>query len=204
MLLWWITGASWCVMRRRVALARNAKRKAKMLCATQHAPRAAPFRVGIIWQGNPRFMQHGCRIADQRRSMTLAQFEPVARLPGVRLFSLQKGYGTEQLSQYQTQWGIVDLDDKLNDFMDTAAVMMNLDLILTVDTAPLHLAGALGLPVWALIAFAGCWRWLLEREDTGWYPTMRLFRQKEPGDWDEVLGRVTQELKELLSHSDKS
>ena len=66
--------------------------------------------------------------------MTLAQFEPVARLPGVRLFSLQKGYGTEQLSQYQTQWGIVDLDDKLNDFMDTAAVMMNLDLILTVDT----------------------------------------------------------------------
>ena len=136
------------------------------------------FKIGIVWQGNPRFSQPECRVVDQRRSTVLAQFEPVARLPGVRLFSLQKGYGTEQLTERKAEWGIVDLGEELSDFMDTAAVMMNLDLILSVDTAPLHLAGALGLPVWALLRFAGCWRWLLEREDSPWYPTMRLFRQK--------------------------
>ena len=118
----------------------------------------------------------------------MAEFEPVARLPGVRFFSLQKGYGTEQLAEFQAQWGIIDLGEKLSDFMDTAAVMMNLDLIISVDTAPIHLAGALGLPVWALLRFAGCWRWLQDREDTPWYPTMRLFRQKQPGDWTEVIG----------------
>ena len=106
----------------------------------------------------------------------------------MRLFSLQKGYGSEQLTERQAEWGIVDLGEQLGDFMDTAAAMMNLDLILSVDTAPLHLAGALGLPVWALLRFAGCWRWLVEREDSPWYPTMRLFRQKHWGDWDEVSG----------------
>ena len=117
----------------------------------------------------------------------VVQFEPVARLPGVQLFSLQKGYGTEQLTEHHAQWGIVALGDKLNDFMDTAAVMMNLDLIISVDTSPAHLAGALGVPVWAVLPRAGCWRWLLEREDSPWYPTMRLFRQKCWGDWDEVI-----------------
>ena len=121
----------------------------------------AEFKIGIVWQGNPRSSQPECRVADQRRSAALAQFEPVARLPGVRLFSLQKGYGTEQLTERQAEWGIVDLGEKLSDFMDTAAVMMNLDLIISVDTAPLHLAGALGLPVWGCCgsrdAGAGCW-----------------------------------------------
>ena len=161
----------------------------------------AEFKIGIVWQGNPRFSQPECRVADQRRSMALAQFEPVARLPGVRLFSLQKGYGTEQLTGRKAEWGIVDLGEKISDFMDTAAVMMNLDLIISVDTAPLHLAGALGLPVWALLRFAGCWRWLLDREDSPWYPTMRLFRQKHWGDWDEVFGRITEEVKKLLPAS---
>ena len=92
-------------------------------------------KMGIVWQGNPRFSQPECRIADQRRSIPLAQFEAVARLPGVRLFSLQKGYGTEQLTERKAQWGMVDLGEELSDFMDTAAVMMNLDLIISVDTS---------------------------------------------------------------------
>ena len=108
-------------------------------------------------------------------------------MPGVRLFSLQKGYGTEQLAERRGQetlaerWGIVDLGERLDDFMDTAAVMMNLDLIISADTSPAHLAGALGRPVWLALPFAGCWRWLLDREDSPWYPTMRLFRQSARG-----------------------
>ena len=82
--------------------------------------------------------------------------------------------------------------------MDTAAIMKNLDLIITVDTAPAHLAGALGVPVWVALPFAPDWRWLLEREDSPWYPTMRLFRQKKPGDWDEVFARLMDAVTRLL------
>ena len=172
------------------------------------------FKIGIVWQGNPRIQQPGCRAADRKRSMPLAQFEPLARLPGVRLVSLQKGYGTEQLAERRGQetlaehgetlaergetlaerWGIVHLGDELHDFADTAAVMVNLDLVITADTSPAHLAGALGIPVWTPIPFAGCWRWLLARDDSPWYPTMRLFRQRRPGDWDEVFERLTRAL----------
>jgi tetratricopeptide (TPR) repeat protein len=148
------------------------------------------LRVGIVWQGNPRFALPQFRPGDRRRSFALAQFEPLARLGGVRLFSLQKGHGIEQLAQWGPKWGIIDLAERLHDFSDTAAVMMNLDLIVTADTAPAHLAGALGRPVWTALPFSGCWRWLLRRDDTPWYPTMRLFRQKEPGNWDEVFKRI--------------
>ena len=117
----------------------------------------------------------------------------------MRLFSLQKGYGTEQLTDRQEQWGIVALGDELGDFMDTAAVLMNLDLVITADTAVAHCAGALGQPVWVALPFASDWRWLLEREDSPWYPTMRLFRQKRWGDWDEVFQRITEEVRKLLS-----
>ena len=158
------------------------------------------YKVGIIWQGNPRFSDAECRSADRRRSIPLSQFEPVARVPGVRLFSLQKGYGTEQLAERRGQetlaerWGVVALGDRLSDFTDTAAVMKNLDLIISADTSPLHLAGALGMPVWAALPSAACWRWLLEREDTPWYPTMRLFRQSRPGNWANVFDRMAREL----------
>ena len=116
------------------------------------------------------------------------------RLAGVRLISLQKGYGTEQLSEWQSRWGILALGDRLVDLMDTAALMMNLDLIISVDTAAAHLAGALGLPVWTALPFAGCWRWLRHREDSPWYPTMRLFRQSRPADWGDVFVRMAREL----------
>jgi len=156
------------------------------------------FKIGIFWQGSPRFSQVECRIADQRRSLPLAQFEPLTRFPGVRLFSLQKGYGTEQLTEWKSRWGIIELGDKLGDFMDTAAVMMNMDLIISVDTAPAHLAGALGVRVWTLLNSAACWRWLLDRPDSPNYPTMRLFRQQKAGDWEEVFERMAAELKRLI------
>jgi tetratricopeptide (TPR) repeat protein len=160
------------------------------------------LNVGIVWQGNPRFAQAETRSADQKRSLALAQFEPLARVPGVRLYSLQKGYGTEQLAEWQERWQIVELGGKLGDFMDTAAVMMNLDLVITADTAPAHLAGALGVPVWNLLYRTGCWRWLQDREDTPWYPTMRLFRQKRHGDWGEVMERVATEAELIIKRSD--
>ena len=167
------------------------------------------YKVGIIWQGNPRFSDAECRSADRRRSIPLSQFEPVARVPGVRLFSLQKGYGTEQLAERRGQetlaerWGVVALGDRLSDFTDTAAVMKNLDLIISADTSPLHLAGALGMPAWAALPSAACWRWLLEREDTPWYPTMRLFRQSRPGDWADVFDRMSSQLSVVISQWQK-
>ena len=159
----------------------------------QELSRYAEFKVGIVWQGNPRVSQPDCRFADRRRCAPLARFEPLARLPGVRLFSLQKGYGTEQLADYAS-WGIVDLGERLNDFTDTAAVMMNLDLIVSVDTSPAHLAGALGRPVWIALPFAGCWRWLLERPDSPWYPTSAIVPPAAAGRLGDVFARVAREL----------
>ncbi len=145
------------------------------------------FRIGIIWQGNPKFGLPEYRAVDKSRSFALSNFEPLARLQGAQLFSLQKGYGREQLPACQSRFGIVDLSDRLGDFMDTAAAMMNLDLIISLESAPAHLAGALGRSVWTVLPYAGCWRWLQNRDDSPWYPTMRLFRQSTPGNWGEVF-----------------
>jgi len=110
------------------------------------------------------------------------------------LFSLQKGAGVEQLQHVAERFPITELGSRLEDFMDTAAVMRNLDLVITCDTAVAHLAGALGVPVWVALPFVPDWRWLLDRSDSPWYPTMRLFRQEMPGDWDGVIRRVAVEL----------
>jgi ADP-heptose:LPS heptosyltransferase len=112
---------------------------------------------------------------------------------GVRLVSLQKGPGADQLPGLAGRFPILDLEDRLDRagaFLDTAAVLMNLDLVVTVDTALAHLAGAMGLPVWALLTLTPDWRWLRERADSPWYPTMRLFRQRRFEDWGEVFERV--------------
>ena len=150
------------------------------------------FKVGIAWQCDPRY-----NIA-AHRSPPLRQFAPLARLPGVQLYSLQKGAGTEQLRDVAGQFAVTDFGERLDEesgpFMDTAALMRNLDLVIVVDTSLAHLAGALGVPVWVALPFAPCWRWLLGREDSPWYPTMRLFRQTQPGDWDGVFVRMAQEL----------
>ena len=112
----------------------------------------------------------------------------LAQLPGVRLISLQKGVGREQLEKLPDL--AVDLGPELNEVADTAAVIRCLDLIITVDTAIAHLAGALAAPVWVALPMVPDWRWLLEREDSPWYPTMRLFRNTHIGPWDEVFGRI--------------
>ncbi len=150
------------------------------------------FKVGIAWQGNPEHTR------DRRRSVRLLAFAPLAGLPGVRLVSLQKGKGREQLPELANRLGVLDLTDRLNDFTDTAALLSQLDLVITVDTAVAHLAGALGVPVWVALAFDPDWRWMLEREDSPWYPSMRLFRQSRWGDWPGVFERMTDALRHRL------
>jgi Flp pilus assembly protein TadD len=146
------------------------------------------FKVGIAWQGNPKFRM------DRARSMPLAQFAPLARVPGVHLLSLQKGVGREQLAAPERRFPVTDLGGQLDEttgaFMDTAAAMKNLDLVVTSDTAIAHLAGALGVPVWVALQDIADWRWLMDREDSPWYPTMRLFRQTRPGGWEDVFERI--------------
>ncbi len=155
------------------------------------------LRVGIAWQGN---RQH---LFDAQRSFQLEQFAPAAQIAGVRLISLQKGPGAEQAADCGFE--LFDLGPRLDEttgaFMDTAAVMRNLDLVITSDTAVAHLAGALGVPVWVALSAHGDWRWFVGRDDSPWYPTMRLFRQRQLGDWDEVFARITTELRALAARA---
>ena len=153
------------------------------------------FKVGIAWQGNPEFA------GDRYRSIPLEHFAPLADCEKVRLFSLQKNFGREQLAALPAGFPIVDLDAKLDEstgaFVDTAAVMMSLDLVITSDTATAHVAGALGVPVWVALQYKPNWRFLLDRRDSPWYPTMRLFRQAKWGAWPEVFRQIAGELRVL-------
>jgi hypothetical protein len=150
------------------------------------------FQVGIVWQGNPYHEW------DRHRSVRLAHFEPMARVPGVNLISLQKVFGTEQLRAVAKRFTVTELEgesDRPDEaFVDTAAVMKQLDLVVTVDTAAAHLAGALGVAVWVALSTVSDWRWLRDRDDSPWYPTLRLFRQKRQGEWDDVFARMAAEL----------
>jgi len=182
--------------------------------------RTSDFLVGIAWQGNPAFR------GDRQRSIPLGHLAPLAQVEGVQLISLQKGAGTDGLKQLRIadcglrierqetkpllesairnpQSAILDLGSRLDEasgaFMDTAAVMMNIDLVISADTAVAHLAGALGIPVWVALPLVPDWRWLLERDDSPWYPTMRLFRQTRNGHWEDVFERIAEELKAVVS-----
>jgi tetratricopeptide (TPR) repeat protein len=154
------------------------------------------FRVGIAWQGDPTYR------CDNERSIPLRHHAALGRVPGVRLISLQKGPGVEQLREVSGLFSVIDLGPRLDEtsgaFMDTAAIMKGLDLVITSDTAVAHLAGAMGVPVWVAVAFAPEWRWLLDREDSPWYPSMRLFRQSGRGDWEEVFARMAGELRRKI------
>lgn len=141
-------------------------------------------KVGIVWAGNP------AQSNDNRRSIALAAFAPLLRHDHVRFFSLQKDPPRADLEQLARFSQLTDLSPHLSDFGETAGVIAALDLVISVDTSVAHLAGALGARVWTLLPFAADWRWLLEREDSPWYPTMRLFRQRTRGDWAEVFARV--------------
>jgi hypothetical protein len=126
---------------------------------------------------------------DRNRSLNLDALAPLTEIPGVHFFSLQKGTtATVETPPKQTTWS--DFTSELNDFADTAALVQNLDLVITVDTSVAHLAGAMGKPTWTLLAKRPEWRWMLDREDSPWYPTMRLFRQSERGNWEDVITRV--------------
>ena len=136
------------------------------------------------------------------RDIPLALIASLAEIPEVRLISLQKGSGEEDLSKHAGRLPIVHLgefDTEQGPFLDSAAIMQNLDLVVTSDTSVCHLAGALGVPVWVALPFSTDWRWLLERSDSPWYPTMRLFRQTEPGGWAAVLAEIKTALLERLS-----
>ncbi len=165
-------------------------------------PGVEGLRVGVVWQGNPR---HGW---DRHRSAPLACLEPLARQPGVRLVSLQKGPGREQIEAMARRFEVLDLGGELDEsggaFVDTAAVMQVLDLVVTVDTAAAHVAGALGVPVWLALSRIADWRWMCARDDTPWYPSMRLFRQERLGDWNTVFARMANQLRELLKARPKS
>jgi len=147
------------------------------------------FRVGINWQGFPG------RFEDKGRSFPLRLFEPLAAVPGVRLISLQKDAGEDQIAAAGFPVETLDgLDAGPDAFFDTAAVMAGLDLIVTSDTSIAHLAGALGRPVWMALRLVPDWRWMLERADNPWYPTMRLFRQTRDGDWGPVFAAMAEAL----------
>jgi Flp pilus assembly protein TadD len=156
------------------------------------------FKIGIAWQGNPQ------NRVDRWRSFPLSHFAQLSKLPGVRLISLQKGAGTEQLAAMRGQFPVLDLDGRIEgveggrDFLDTAAVMSLLDLVVTPETAVAHLGGALGVRTWVVLSHVGDWRWMVSGDTCPWYPSARLFRQTELGDWDGVFRRMeeclTQEL----------
>jgi tetratricopeptide (TPR) repeat protein len=153
-----------------------------------------PFLVGIAWQGEPT------QGSDRWRSFPLAQFAPLAALPGVRLISLQVGPGTEQLAALGGRFPVIELPGRLgSDFDETAAIASQLDLVIAPDTAVAHLAGGLGVPVWVPLGFACDWRWLAGREDSPWYPTLRLFRQTHVHDWEGAFDRMAGELRAILS-----
>jgi len=153
------------------------------------------FRIGLCWQGNPEGK------VDKGRSIPLAKFRPLATIPGVRLISLQKNHGLEQLADLPEDMTIETLgefDTGGDAFVDTAAIMQNLDLVITSDTAIPHLAGALDRPVWVGLKAMPDWRWMLGRSDSPWYKSLRLFRQPVPGDWDSVFRTMAEELSILV------
>ena len=159
------------------------------------------LRVGLVWAGGYRPDQPELRCTNERRNIPLQKLAALNH-PGIEFFSLQLGgYGTRQLKELQqSSWSgptIIDYTDAITDFSDTAALVDNLDLVISVDTSTAHLAGALGRPVWILNRFDACWRWMRDRTDSPWYPTAKLFRQPKQGDWESVVAEVATALNEF-------
>ena len=153
------------------------------------------IQVGLSWAGRPTHPW------DKYRSMALSSLAPLWAVEGVRFVSLQKGAAAGDAQALAAMPLLVDLGPELEDFADTAAVISQLDIVICVDTAIAHLAGALGKPVWVMLAQPSDWRWMQDREDTPWYPTMRLFRQQRPGDWPDVVARVKAALEQRMRES---
>jgi Flp pilus assembly protein TadD len=145
-------------------------------------------KVGLVWAGRPEHKN------DHNRSMLLAQLLPLLESGAAVFFSLQKGPSASQIAALPGHVKILDLTPELHNFADTAALIDNLDLVIGVDTSVMHLAGAMGKPAWLLLPFVPDWRWLLDREESPWYPSLRLFRQKLIGDWSDVVQKITEAL----------
>ena len=150
------------------------------------------FKVGVAWAGNPK------NTGDKFRSLTLKSLTPLFGVDGAIFYSLQYGIAVAEIEALPTFANLVDFSRDLKAFADTAAFIMNLDLVITVDSVIAHLAGALGKPCWNLIPYVPDWRWLIDRSDSPWYPTMRLIRQKSLNDWEETLQEVTSELAHIV------
>lgn len=156
-------------------------------------PASGQVSIGLVWAGQEK--------PDPFRSIPLRECAPLLSHPALDVYSLQIGRGVEEISGLPEGCVISDHTDRIFDFADTAALIANLDLVISIDTAVSHLSAALGRPVWTLLPFVPDWRWLVERDDSPWYPTMRLFRQTSPGDWAGVIDRVREELAQLLSNA---
>ncbi len=146
--------------------------------------------VGLVWAGRPTHTN------DARRSMSLSDLAPLAQ-EGVTFVALQKGPAAAQSATPPTGMSLVSLSEEIKDFEDTAAILTLLDVLVSVDSSPVHLAGALGCPAWVMLPFVPDWRWLLQREDSPWYPSVRLFRQQEWGKWGPVLQSISAALGKL-------
>jgi len=156
------------------------------------------FKVGIFWQGRKEYKD------DNNRSIPLEYFLKLSQIKDVKLFSFQKGYGIEQLEDISERIEIINLGETFNDFLDTAAAIENLDLFITIDTSVAHLSAALNKPTWILLSYVPEWRWGLTGETSYWYNSVELFRQRDPGNWDELLNRVTKKLNNILRNCLKS
>ncbi len=154
------------------------------------------FKVGLVWSGKIK--------TNDNRPCPIRHFLPLLELKGLSLYGLQKGNAVSELTELPPHITITNLGDEFEDFSDTAAVIDSLDLLISIDTSVAHLAGAMGKPVWTLLPFAPDWRWLLNHEGNPWYPSMKLFRQPAPGDWESVICRVTGELGRLMRNADNN
>jgi len=150
------------------------------------------LKTGLVWSGGGLPFKKSC---------SLEIFSPLADLQNITFYSLQKGAPAKQAENPPIGMRLIDYTNDFKDFSDTAAFIQNLDLVITVDTAVAHLAGALGKPVWTMLPFVPDWRWFLEREDSPWYPTMRLFRQPSLGDWESVIEMILKELERKIIDS---
>jgi tetratricopeptide (TPR) repeat protein len=153
------------------------------------------LRIGLVWAGSPLHPH------ELWRSIPLEQLAPLTNIEGTTFYSLQMGAPAEQVKQLGTRGHLIDLWGEQKDFADTAAIVANLDLVISIDTSVAHLAGAMGKPVWVILSKSADWRWLLDREDSPWYPSSHLYRQSTLGNWQDVVTRVERELREFVART---
>lgn len=151
------------------------------------------FKIGIVWAGNPR------NVLYHSRTCPLTEFGVLNQIKDVTFFNLQKGHEASEIVDLPNNMKVVNHESALKSFSDTAALIANLDMVISTDNGVAHLVGALGKPMWVLTAYSPDWRWMMDREDSPWYPTARLFRQPEEGDWKTVMQRVANELKSVVN-----